>query len=317
MQMNAKWLTPVLWSVAIVGTAIAAACGDGSASRSVLSVLDSTGRDSTRDSLPGDTTTTPPPPPDTIPPPPDTGPVVRIVLIPHRQQRTVGDTGAVYVALYDSAGRMVRDSVTWELGDTTAVLRITFATMSSVMFDAVGPGRAQLIARHQALADTAVVIVVADTPRIVVSPPSQQLVVGDSGVVSATVFDSAGPQVNADVTWNLGDTNSVVRVASVSQSQVSFVATAPGRAVLIARYRTLADTAEVIVVQSPSPPPDPVTRIIVSPKSQERVVGDSGVVSATLRDAAGRDVARRNYLGVGRYVDGPAHPVYRKLVDRV
>ncbi|PYP37544.1 MAG: hypothetical protein DMD48_11075, partial [Gemmatimonadetes bacterium] len=156
--------------------------------------------------------------------------------------------------------------------------------------DAVGPGRAQLIARHQALADTAVVIVVADTPRIVVSPPSQQLVGGDSGVVSATVFDSAGPQVNADVTWNLGDTNSVVRVASVSQSQVSFVATAPGRAVLIARYRTLADTAEVIVVQSPSPPPDPVTRIIVSPKSQERVVGDSGVVNATLRDAAGRDV---------------------------
>src|SRR5206468_13063901 len=114
MRMNAKWLTPVLWSVAIVETAIAAACGDGSASRCVLSVLDSTGGHSTRDSLPGDTTTTPPPPPDTIPPPPDTGPVVRIVLIPHRQQRTVGDTGAVYVALYDSAGRMVRDSVTWE-----------------------------------------------------------------------------------------------------------------------------------------------------------------------------------------------------------
>src|SRR5436190_16799403 len=308
MRMNAKWLTPVLWSVAIVGTAIAAACGDRSASRSLFSVLDSTGRDSLRDSVPHDTTPPPPPPPpDTIPPPPDTaggGHVVRIVLSPHRQQRTVGDTGAVYVALYDSAGRMVRDSVTWALGDTTGVLRITSATMSSVMFETVGPGRAQLIARHQALADTAVVIVVADsTPpppppppdtipaaRIVVSPRSQQLVVGDSGMVSATVFDSAGHQVNATVAWNLADTNSVVRVGSVSQSQVSFVAIAPGRAVLIARYRTLADTAEVIVVQSPSPPPDPVTRIIVSPKSQERVVGDSGVVSATLRDAAGRDV---------------------------
>src|SRR2546422_535916 len=99
MRMNAKWLTPVLWSVAIVGTAIAAACGDRSASRSLFSVLDSTGRDTVRDSVPGDTTPPPPPPPpDTIPPPPDTGHVVRIVLSPHRQQRTVGDTGAVYVA---------------------------------------------------------------------------------------------------------------------------------------------------------------------------------------------------------------------------
>ena len=309
MRMKAKWLTPVLWSVAIVGTAIAAACGDGSASRSVFSVLDSAGRDSAGDSVPRDTTPPPPPPPpDTIPPPPDTGGghVVRIDLFPHSQQRTVGDTGAVYIVLYDSAGRMVRDSVTWALGDTTAVLHITFATMSSVMFETVGPGRAQLIARHEALADTAVVIVVADStppppppppppdtvlaPRIVVSPRSQQLVVGDSGVVSATVFDSAGHQINANVAWDLGDTNSVVRVGSVSQSRVSFVAIAPGQAVLIARYRTLADTAVVIVVQSSSPPPDPVTRIIVSPKSQERVVGDSGVVSATLRDAAGRDV---------------------------
>src|SRR5438046_1819428 len=136
MRMKAKWLTPVLWSVAIVGTAIAAACGDGSASRSVFSVLDSTGRDSVRDSVPRDTTPPPPPPPPPPPSPPDT------VL----------------------------------------------------------------------------------APRIVVSPRSQQLVVGDSGVVSATVFDSAGHPINATVAWNLADTNSVVRVGSVSQSQVSFVA---------------------------------------------------------------------------------------------
>src|SRR6266550_1548703 len=210
MRMNAKWLTPVLWSVAIVGTAIAAACGDGSASRSVFSVLDSAGRDSVGDSVPRDTTPPPPPPPpppDTIPPPPPPPPPDTI-----------------------------------------------------------------------------------PAARIVVAPPSQRLVVGDSGAVSATVFDSAGHQINANVAWDLGDTNSVVRVGSVSQSRVSFVAIAPGQAVLIARYRTLADTAVVIVVQSPSPPPEPVTRIIVSPKSQERVVGDSGVVSATLRDAAGRDV---------------------------
>jgi len=309
MRMNAKWLTPVLWSVAIVGTAIAAACGDGTASRSLFSVLDSAGRDSLRDSVPRDTTPPPPPPPppDTIPPPPpDTGGghVVRIVLFPHSQQRTVADTGAVYVVLYDSAGRMVRDSVTWALGDTTGVLRITSATMSSVMFETVGPGRAQLIAHHEALADTAVVLVVADsTPpppppppppapvaRIVVTPQSQQLEVGDSGAVTATLFDSGGTAVRGEVGWDLGAPSSVLRFLSWASSPVDFVAVGPGRARLIARYQALADTAEVVVVESPVPPSDPVTSIVVSPKRQERLVGDSGVVSASLRDSAGRGV---------------------------
>src|SRR5205809_8030872 len=112
MRMNAKWLTPVLWSVAIVGTAIAAACGDGTASRSLFSVLDSAGRDSLRDSVPRDTTPPPPPPPppDTIPPPPaDTGAGHggAPFLLPHRQHRTGAHTGTGYGGPYDRAGRMV------------------------------------------------------------------------------------------------------------------------------------------------------------------------------------------------------------------
>jgi len=292
--MKAKWLTPVLWSVAIVGAAIAAACGDGSASRSIFSVLDSTGRDSARDSVPRDTT--PPPPP---------GHAASLDAVPASQQVAVGDSGVVRAIVRDSAGREIQVSgITFTLRDTTIVQNIG-AGPDYRVFRARHVGRTLYDVRYNTLADTAVVIVVADSappppppppppdtvlaPRIVVSPRSQQLVVGDSGVVSATVFDSAGHPINANVAWNLDDTNSVVRVGSVSQSRVSFVAIAPGQAVLIARYRTLADTAVVIVVQSPSPPPDPVTRIIVSPKSQERIVGDSGVVSATLRDAAGRD----------------------------
>jgi hypothetical protein len=73
-------------------------------------------------------------------------------------------------------------------------------------------------------------------------------------------------------------------------SRVMFEAVGPGRARLIARHEALADTAEVVVVESPVPPRDPVTSIVVSPKRQERLVGDSGVVSASLRDSAGREV---------------------------
>jgi hypothetical protein len=60
----------------------------------------------------------------------------------------------------DSLGREIWPAeITWDLQDTSTVLRIRVRGTSYVIFDAVGPGRATLIARHQALADTGVVIV--------------------------------------------------------------------------------------------------------------------------------------------------------------
>src|SRR6266550_4371274 len=110
MRMKAKWLTPVLWSVAIVGTAIAAACGDGSASRSVFSVLDSAGRDSVGDSVPRDTT----------PPPPPPGHAASLDAVPASQQVAVGDSGIVRAIVRDSAGREIEVSgITFTLRDTT------------------------------------------------------------------------------------------------------------------------------------------------------------------------------------------------------
>src|SRR6266550_984073 len=168
MRMKAKWLTPVLWSVAIVGTAIAAACGDGSASRSVFSVLDSAGRDSVGDSVPRDTTPPPPPPPpppDTIPPPPpppppDTLLAPPIVVSPRSQQLVVGDSGVVSATVRDAAGRDVwPGEITWESSDTSTVLHIRYVGSSFIVFDALLSATARLVARHRDLADTAVVIV--------------------------------------------------------------------------------------------------------------------------------------------------------------
>ena len=296
MRMNAKWLTPVLWSVAIVGTAIAAACGDGSASRSLFSVLDSTGRDSVRDSVPRDTTPPPPPPPP--------GHAARLDVVPVWQQVAVGDSGVVRAIVRDSAGREIQVSgITFTLRDTTIVQNIS-AGLDFRTFRARHVGRTLYDVRYNTLTDTAVVLVVADsTPpppppppppapvaRIVVTPQSQQLEVGDSGAVTATLFDSGDTAVRGEVGWDLGAPSSVLRFLSWASSPVNFVAVGPGRARLIARYQALADTAEVVVVESPVPPSDPVTSIVVSPKRQERLVGDSGVVSASLRDSAGREV---------------------------
>src|SRR5258707_14600242 len=122
MRMNAKWFTPVLWSVTLVGAAIAAACGDGSPSRSIFSVLDSTGRDSARDSVPHDTTTPPPPPP----PPPPPGHAASLDAVPASQQVAVGDSGVVRAIVRDSAGREIQVSgITFTLRDTTIVHNIS------------------------------------------------------------------------------------------------------------------------------------------------------------------------------------------------
>jgi len=261
--MNAKWLTPVLWSVAIVGTAIAAACGDGSASRSLFSVLDSTGRDSVRDSVPRDTTPPPPPPPP--------GHAARLDVVPVWQQVAVGDSGVVRAIVRDSAGREIQVSgITFTLRDTTIVQNISVG-LAFRTFRARHVGRTLYDVRYNTLTDTAVVLVVADsTPppppppppdtippppdtggghvvRIVLFPHSQRRTVGDTGVVNATLYDSAGRVVRDSVTWVLGDTTAVVRIRFATMSSVMFEAVGPGRARLIARHDALADTAVVVV----------------------------------------------------------------------
>jgi hypothetical protein len=84
--------------------------------------------------------------------------------------------------------------------------------------------------------------------RLVLSPASQDRAVGDSGTVSATVFDSTGQVVrSAVIDWDLSETGTVVRIRARGVSYVAFDAVGTGRAVIIGRYQHLADTALVFV----------------------------------------------------------------------
>lgn len=113
----------------------------------------------------------------------------------------------------------------------------------------------------------------------------------------ATLRDSAGNEVFVQngLTWDLRDTAGVLQ-AFVSGPHVFFFARGPGRATLIARYEALTDTGVVVVTPDTAPPPPPppppvhVASLTVTPDSQERAVGDSGWVIATLRDSAGAEV---------------------------
>jgi len=193
MRNLERWFVPVFLGIVIAVAATAGACGNEPANPVLLASADSSVGDSVPgDSTPGDTTppdtippdtippdtvppdTVPPDtvPPDTVPPdsmPPDTTPppppppppvAASITVSPESQERAVGDSGVVTAIVRDSAGREIWPvAIEWDLGDTSTVLRIRVRRTSFVIFDAVGPGVARLIARHEALADTALVVV--------------------------------------------------------------------------------------------------------------------------------------------------------------
>jgi hypothetical protein len=279
MRQHEKWFAPVFVGIIMVASVAAGACGDDPALLVLSTAADSSGSDS----IPGDSTPPDSVPPDSIPPdsiPPDTLPPpsgpASITVTPHSQERAVGDSGWVTATVRDSAGREIwTDAIEWDLTDTSSVLRITTRSSNVTVFDAVGPGRAVLIARFQTLADTAIVFVRTDsTPpdtvppdtippdsippdtlpppsgpaSITVTPDSQERAVGDSGWVTATVRDSAGREIwPAAIEWDLRDTSSVLRITTRSSNIVIFDAVRPGRARLIARHEALADTAVVVV----------------------------------------------------------------------
>jgi hypothetical protein len=168
-----KWLGPVFFGLVIVAAAAVGACGQDAARPVASNTADSTGTDSTpRDTVPRDTVPPDTVPPDSLPPdslPPDSLPsdtlpppvrAASITVYPASQERAVGDSGIVSAVVRDSAGREIWPAgIAWDLTDTSSVIRIRARGASYTVFDAVGPGRAVLIARFQALADTAIVFV--------------------------------------------------------------------------------------------------------------------------------------------------------------
>jgi hypothetical protein len=248
MRMTDRWLVVLLLSVL-------AACGDGPGSSVLFSTADSV----PRDTVPRDTTPPPPPPPppDTTPPP---GPAASVEAVPASQRVAVGDSGIVRAVVRDSAGREVRvTGVSFFLQDTTIVQSIGIGTNYRV-FRARRAGQTRYVVRYTTFEDTAVVIVVDDTTppppppppppavaSIVVSPKTQERVVGDSATVSATLRDSLGREVwPAEITWDVSD-SSTVRIRVTGSSWIVLDALRTGSARVVARHRALADTAVVIV----------------------------------------------------------------------
>lgn len=114
---------------------------------------------------------------------------------------------------------------------------------------AVSTGRAEIIARFGALADTLAVGVLQDPAAIVAAPDSVMLTaIGDGAAFAAQVQDRNGRAIpGAVVTWTSLDP----AIASVSASGAASTLAA-GRARIVAASGLLRDTVVVVVTQVPA-----------------------------------------------------------------
>lgn len=148
---------------------------------------------------------------------------------------------------------------------------------------AVAPGRTQVAASRNGVSGVASVVVYSLPPVLVrVTPAASALQVGASVSLSAQVLDASGRVLSMTPTWTCDRTS----VATVSANG-TVTALTPGTAVITASAGGITGTA-VISVQ-----PAAVASVSVAPASGSIRVGKQLQLTATARDASGRELPGR------------------------
>jgi uncharacterized protein YjdB len=239
-----------------------------------------------RDTTPAEIPATPA---ASVPVPDTTTPVA--VTITERPARPleVGSSSQLAVEVRDRGGRVVPDAaVIWSSTDST-VLSVDSATGS---VQAVGRGRAQVIASAGELRDTARIVVRAVSrtepvaPRVPASLSIQTrapLKVGDTLTLSVRALDQQGAPIRgARVSWSSSEPN----VAAVNPNTGRVRAYTPGNTVIIAR------SGEESAITSLSVLPPDVSSVAIQGAAPLKV-GDTLDLTAEPRDRFGRPIAER------------------------
>lgn len=167
-------------------------------------------------------------------------PAAALTITPRALSLLPGQAQPLAAALRDATGgTLTGRPVTW---GSSAPAVATVNAQGAVT--AVAAGTAFISARSEAARDSVPVTVVAPVASVTIVPDSLVLSLGDARTLSAVARDAAGAVLaGRAVTW----TSSAPTVAAVSDAgRVSGVAA--GRALVIARSESRADTAPVTVV---------------------------------------------------------------------
>jgi hypothetical protein len=209
-------------------------------------------------------------------------PVVRIAIAPARLVVAASDSIHLTAVAYDAKGAPVEqaglrfsggaanagviDSTGWVIARGTG--KITGAVMSII------PGYRPYIHRFE-------VVVVPDAPsRIAIGALPTNVVVGQRVHATAEVYTNAGDLRGGDTVHWSSSASSIVGV----DADGVVTAAAPGRVVVTATDGSASATASIAVV------PNTIASVEVSPRRQTVRTGDVVRLTASPRDAKGREI---------------------------
>jgi uncharacterized protein YjdB len=208
-------------------------------------------------------------------------PVASVVVTPTTSTIVVGASTQLSVSVRDASGAELPGRfVGWTSSDETVAI-----VSSAGRVTALKVGTATITASSDGKSGTATVTVTAaPVATVTVTPATASLTVGQTATLAAETRDANGTVLTGrQVTWSTSNAS----VATVSNGVVT--ATGPGTATITATSEGKTGTAAITVSAVP------VATVTVAPGTLPLVVGQTGTLTATTRDASnnvlpGRDI---------------------------
>lgn len=210
------------------------------------------------------------------------GPLAKIAVTPPSATLLPGGTTQLVAALEDQYGNAVSgEAVTWRSADP-AVADVS----STGLVTGVAAGGPVAVTATAGGKSGSAQITVARPPvaRVVVMPTQLVVTVGDVAQLHATPQDAAGNALADRAVFWQSTRSDIVEV----RQDGSIIARAPGHANISATSEGMSGFASVDVHLPP------VASITITPASLTLDVGQSGQLTAVLRDASGNAIAGRN-----------------------
>ena len=208
---------------------------------------------------------------------PGTPRVSQITLSPLTPTIIVGQSVTLTAEPRDAAGVVVSgQSVTWTTSDASV------ATVAGGVVTGVKAGPATITATSGTVTASTLITVIAAVAQIAITPSPADVIINETVQLTATLRDAAGAELTGrTITW----TSSSDAAATVSSTGL-VTGKVVGAVVITAAAEGRTATVTVNVR------PVPVATVTVTPNPLDLVLGTSGTLVATTRDANGAALGR-------------------------